>query len=480
VRLHPVLIALVVPALLLSTPSPASAAAGDVGYDVSYPQCDAAAPTGGAFLVVGVNGGLPWSSNPCLPQQVGWAGPNPWQLYVNTADRGPESPYWPAAGTGYCTSGGFDAGCAYEYGRSGATDAMTRAVGALGEAARARTWWLDVEIGNSWNGTGSVNTAALQGFADALRQAGVPEVGVYSTGYQWGEITGGYTRANSASYRAGWPVGMAKYPLEDGPVWLAGATSLANAQAKCGDVSFTGGERLLVQWMSTYDVDYRCADPDRIAPTATTTGPVSRVTLASTVRVTWGGSDSGSGLASHDLRWTRAASNGTFGAWQAPTSTQRLLTRYRDLARAPLGYTTCFATRARDAAGNVSAWTPSRCSAVPLDDRALTASSSWSRATTSGWLQGTSTVTTRYGATLKRTGLQTKRLHLVARRCSTCGKVAVYVGGSLLTTVNLYASTSSRAVIALPTIRLRTTTVTLKVVSSGKTVRIDGLASSRA
>lgn len=469
--------------LLLTTPSPASAAAGDLGHDVSHPQCGGTAPAGGSFLVVGVNGGLPWSANPCLATQVGWAGANPWQLYVNTADRGPESPYWPTGGTGYCaTSGTFSAGCAYEYGRRGAQDAVATAVAALGQTATARTWWLDVELGNSWNGTGVVNAAAVQGFADALRQAGVPEVGVYSTAYQWQQITGGYSRATAASYRAQWPAGMAKSPLEDGPVWLAGALDLPDAQAKCGATSFTGGERLLVQYVADeLDHDYQCRNPDQVAPTTSTTGPASRVTLGATTRVSWSSADTGgAGWASQDVRWTSASSTSGFGSWQAPVSTQRLLTTSRDLPRPSLGWTTCFATRARDAAGNLSGWTPSRCTTTPLDDRALTASTGWTRASSSGWLQGTSTVTTRLGATLRVLDRQASRLHLVAQRCSSCGKVAVYVNGVRLADVNLYATTSYRAVIALPTFSLRTADVTIKVLTSGRTVRVDGLASSRA
>lgn len=498
VRLHPGLIALLVPALLLGTPSPASAAAGEVGYDVSYPQCGTMLPTDAAFGIVGVtgnstDGGRPFSTNPCLATQAAWAAATgEWGLYTNTANPGTSSPNWPAAGVGFCATGALDAGCAYEYGRKAAADAVQRAQGALagtGLDPLGVTWWLDVEgsrtpgqDGNSWVGSGVVNAADLQGFADGLRQAGIPEVGVYSTRLQWDDITSpGYHRSTSASYRAQWPAGMARYPVEDGPVWFAGATDLASARAKCGEASFTGGERLLVQYKLTFDNDYQCADPDLTAPTATTTGPTAPVSTASTIRVAWSGTDTGgSGLASYDLRTTRSAADGSFGAWSEPVSMQRLLTTYKDVSRPADGWTACFTSRTRDAAGNVSPWaTTMRCTTVPLDDRALASSSGWTRGSTSGWYRGTSTSTTRYGATLSRTNLVTKRLHLLALRCPTCGRVAVYAGGTLVGTVNLSSASTGRITVALPLLpKAVRTTVTLKVVTSGKLVRVDGLASS--
>ncbi len=96
-----------------------------------------------------------------------------------------------------------DPGCSYEYGRAAANEALQSAATALSGGTVSPTtvtWWLDVEgsrtpgqPGNTWVGSGRSNTADLQGFIDALWAAGVPEVGLYSTSYQWNDITGGYT-----------------------------------------------------------------------------------------------------------------------------------------------------------------------------------------------------------------------------------------------------------------------------------------------
>jgi hypothetical protein len=352
------------------------------------------------------------------------------------------------------------------------------------------TWWLDVEgsrtpgqPGNSWVGSGVVNAADLQGFMDGLRLAGAPEVGVYSTGYQWGDITEGYTRATSTSYRTAWKLAPL-FPIEDAPVWFAGVGTYGEAANRCETTttSYTGGEKLLSQYADTVaglDGDYRCADPDHVLPTVATTAPTQLVTKTSTIGTAWSGADSGSGLATFDVRFERAPFNGGFQAWQYPAGLQRTAARSASLASTGQGWTTCVQSRARDAAGNVSGWSAVRCTAVPLDDRALSASTGWYRGTGSGFFASTYTSTTRYGATLVRTGLVSSRLHLLALRCSTCGKVGVYVGSTLLGTVNLYATSTSLATIPLPRFSLRSTSVTLKVLTSGKTVRIDGLATSR-
>jgi hypothetical protein len=479
---------------LVWSAQPAGATAGDLGHDVSYLQCSKPLPTSGVFGIVGVTVSKPFSLNSCLASEAAWAAATGQpMLYTNTANPGPSSGNWSKQPVGRCTTVSTNnAGCAYEYGRKAAADALAKAVATVTAFDPKKvTWWLDVEgsrtagqAGNSWTGTGVVNAADIQGFVDGLRAGGVPEVGVYSTGYQWNDITGGYTRTNSASYRKAWGFAGA-YPIEDGPVWFAGVGTLDEAKSRCaGTSSFTGGQRLLAQYLShevngDFDGDVRCADPDKVAPTASLTAPTSRVTQAYSFGAAWSGADSGgSGLATFDVATKRVASNGTaFSGWSYPYL--RSTTRSASLSATGQGWTTCVTARSRDAAGNVSPWVPTRCTAVPLDDRLLAAGSGWTRASASGWFLSSYSVTTRQYATLVRTGLVTSRLYLIAQRCSTCGKVGVYLGGTLLTTVDLRASSSYRAVIALPRFSLRTTKVTLKVLTSGKPVRIDGLVSSR-
>jgi hypothetical protein len=69
---------------------------------------------------------------------------------------------------------------------------------------------------------------------------------------------------------------------------------------------------------------------------------------------------------------------------------------------------------------------------------------------------------------------------LVATTCGTCGKVAVLVDGKRVGRVNLSSpSRHRRQVFMLPPVKRGPATVTLRVLTSGLTVQVDGLVLSR-
>jgi hypothetical protein len=235
-------------------PAPAPA----VTYDVSYPQCGKALPSPITGGVVGVNNGLAFSSNPCLATEWTWATQGTSYapaLYANTADPGPAySSHWPTGATSpqYCDPANTNStACSYDYGWNYATDALNRAL-SVTSTASAATWWLDVETGNSWQTLESAygqtataranDQASLAGAVAALHSGGVSAVGVYSTSYQWTQITGGTGTQFAAQ-----------------PAWVAGVGSLSTAQSNCRSTSFTGGPVTLAQYaQSGYDADYHC------------------------------------------------------------------------------------------------------------------------------------------------------------------------------------------------------------------------------
>jgi hypothetical protein len=250
----------------ITTPkAPKPTTATPVGYDVSWPQCGITLPTGAAFAIVGVNGGLANNTNPCLGVQLAWAAGSlggtsqpKAALYVNTANPAEAvASWWPSSNTypagaptpvpnpyGTCT--GIDGpACSYMYGYAKAFDN-----GTLRGVPNPKTffWWLDVETENSWGPDPVANRAVLEGmthyYLDVLGAAGV---GIYSTGYQWTQIVGGLGAVGSSN-------------LNGLPSWLAGATSLTGAQANCTRTPLTGGKVTVTQYvLKGLDHNYACA-----------------------------------------------------------------------------------------------------------------------------------------------------------------------------------------------------------------------------
>jgi len=210
------------------------------GYDISWPQCGKAYPANPAFGIVGASDGLAYSDNPCLSSEFQWAARSsrPAGLYMNTADPGAASSHWTAPGPKACSGGSGDLGCAYNYGWNAAQHAFAYAA-TQAPASLGAPWWLDIETTNTWSSDTAANDADIQGMVDYAGSQAVT-VGVYSTSFQWGQITGGMTLAV--------------------PNWLAGASSATQASRWCSSApSFTGGPVRVVQYPSgSFDGDAIC------------------------------------------------------------------------------------------------------------------------------------------------------------------------------------------------------------------------------
>jgi hypothetical protein len=213
---------------------------------------------------------------------------------------------------------------------------------------------------------------------------------------------------------------------------------------------------------------------DTTAPTVTASA-VPVATLKATQAFSWGGSDAGTGVVNYDARLSSSTYATALSTWAYPSAWQRTTSQSVTVSLA-LGRNYCVQVRSRDGAGNASGWSPSRCVARALDDRALTPSAAFLRKTGTGFYNGTYTSTATLSATVVRTGAHLDRVGIVATKCSTCGIVGVYVSGVLIGKVNLYSATMKRQqVLLLPRFSMRTGTVTVKVLSSGKAVQMDGL-----
>jgi len=260
-RLIAAMAALLTDVGVLSAPVAATGAPprDTVGIDVSWPQCNTRLPTGQAFAVIGVNGGLANDSNPCFLTQLSWAKRSAGStaqprvaLYVNTANPGLLAAWWPGSnmtkqGTsvynpyGSCTHEEGPA-CAFVYGYTMAQDDATlRKV----TDPRAYRWWLDVETINTWSATAlTANRASVEGMVAYFQGIGAP-VGLYSTSFQWTRIVG---------------LVPASSPLNGLPSWLAGASSESDARARCASAPLTsGGIVSMVQFVrSGLDYNVSC------------------------------------------------------------------------------------------------------------------------------------------------------------------------------------------------------------------------------
>jgi hypothetical protein len=192
--------------------------------------------------------------------------------------------------------------------------------------------------------------------------------------------------------------------------------------------------------------------------------------------VNWSARDDESGVASYDVRYRRTdsrASNRLRSWLLATTATGASF-------RGASGSTYCFSTRARDRAGNVSPWSPTGCTALPLDDRALTARGAWRRASVSGSYLHTVSTSRSNRAALVRFGVRARRLALLVTRCPGCGSVNVYWNGSLLRTVRLGANLRrNRQIVNLAAFdHLTRGSISIRVTSVAKSVAIDGLGAA--
>lgn len=219
---------------------------GTGGYDYSYPQCGVAAPKA-SFGIVGTNGGYPFTYyNNCLAAEYAAAAKTGnASLYINTG----YDPTYTAIDGRHTTqdcknqsvniSGTSAQQAAWAVGCS---EAQRDTAYASSQSVTAPTgWWLDVETANSWSTNDlSLNRYTIQGIVATLRAATTAPIGIYSTSYQWSEITGGYQPAVDAN-------------------WVAtGQSSLKRAKSRCSSAGFTGAKVWLVQYVATYDHDYAC------------------------------------------------------------------------------------------------------------------------------------------------------------------------------------------------------------------------------
>ncbi len=213
---------------------------------------------------------------------------------------------------------------------------------------------------------------------------------------------------------------------------------------------------------------------DRTAPSVSLNS-LPTALLSSSLTLAWSAKDSGgSTVASYDVRERYAAPSGGYTAYVYPSTWQKRTASSLAL-KLSAGYSYCFSVRARDKVGNLSAFTPERCTSAALDDRALS-NHGGTRGSNSKYLSGTYTRLSGTAQYLSRTSVKGRRLGIVVATCSTCAPLDVWIGGVKWGRVSTYSSTTRyRQVVWLPLApSTRSGTVVVRPASS-RNAYVDGL-----
>jgi hypothetical protein len=222
---------------------------------------------------------------------------------------------------------------------------------------------------------------------------------------------------------------------------------------------------------------------DSIPPTVSMTGTALATRFQTSTAFTpkWTGTDPHAGILSYDIRFRRAKYTSGFGSYTNPPWRANTTATSANFTGAP-GDTYCFDVRARDRVGNLSTYSPDKCTAIPVNNTTFSHTSSWQKRTGSGYYLGTYSYNAGHqGAYMKLTNVVGKRFALIATKCSGCGTVQVYRGSTLLKTISLNASsTLKKQVIPVTTFSSVQPAATFKIriSSSGDPVRIEGFGVS--
>ncbi|MFC9693441.1 hypothetical protein ACFTSF_33130 [Kribbella sp. NPDC056951] len=217
-----------------------------------------------------------------------------------------------------------------------------------------------------------------------------------------------------------------------------------------------------------------CSEYDGTAPKLASASAGGPVLLAASGKFEYGFTDSSGAVSSYDVALRDAPVGRAAGPWQYPAGWQGMTSTSVTWTPVP-GVERCYMVRARDAAGNESAWSVPNCAMAPQDDRALTAAGTFTRTANSTAYKGTVTTLKSTGASLTKAGEAGVRVALVTFNGPGQGSVDVYHAGVKVGRVSLAATTAKQTITTLPVTPYRAGEIKLVAVSASPVV-IDGVA----
>ena len=191
--------------------------------------------------------------------------------------------------------------------------------------------------------------------------------------------------------------------------------------------------------------------------------------------------DAETDVATFDVRY-RVAVNGGLSSWRYPSAAQgRSLQNEGSWTYSAVpGQQACLSSRARDRAGNVTSWSPAKCTLKLLEDNeSSTWSDRWSQHVnnSASWSGGTFLHSAQPGAVFSPDQpVAGTRVALQVKTCPTCGNVNVYIGGTLVGTISTYSAKSAWRVVRTVSYPSTLRGVLRVVSTSTKPVYLDGWA----
>ena len=136
-----------------------------------------------------------------------------------------------------------------------------------------------------------------------------------------------------------------------------------------------------------------------------------------------------------------------------------------------------FKAWATDGTGHADPTAAQRTFTVPINNTALTSSTGWTKKTGNGYFRNTYSTSSKQGAALSTRVTDARRVALVATKAPGQGKVNIMLGQTVLKQVNLSSTTTRKKQLFEHDFgSARSGTIKLVIATSGKPVRIEGLA----
>jgi hypothetical protein len=321
----------------------------------------------------------------------------------------------------------------------------------------------------NWSTSNEVTVTGLDEASDAEGSSGAGASGVAGFSYVWN--SNATTTPDASIEEAAGSVSFTSPALDEGSHYLHLRT--VDGAGNAAGVVHLGPFKL-----------------DATAPSSVNLTTLSPFSKALSLPLAWTAStDEGSGfdgytVASRSSMWNAA---GLMTATFSDLPTKYTVTSAT--VQGTPGTSYCFKVRAADMLGNSSEGSES-CTAVPLNDASLTRSGTWKTASSSDiYFDSKLSTSSVSGSKLTRQGIKgAKRLAVLVTTCNGCGTIQVLWNGVALqragttsTKISLASTSTKKKVLVQlkPLAGLQDGTAIIKVVTSGKPVKIEGLGIAR-